>query len=161
MRFITAALAAALSSCVFEPQSFLNAADATTAPPERACQVLDDLTGHEGKVVAVVGRYSFRSSGRSVGEEKCAHGPGTIRVVFDRKNAPKIPEHLEIDAVEVKKLLQAIQQQTALGKFRFGSPDYDRWAVVYGRVEPGKSPTEPAQLVCAGDTEVMFIVDRY
>lgn len=99
-----------------------------------------------------------------------------IPVTFDRKLAPKTPDHLEIEASAVTKLLRAIQQSTALAKFRFGTPDYDRWAVVYGRIERQEQlrtvvlntgghgnalEAGHAELVCAGDSVVMFIVDRY
>ena len=66
-----------------------------------------------------------------------------------------------LDSAAVAKLIKAIQQRTALAKFRFGTPDFDRWAVVYGLVEPGKRPEDGPQLLCAGDSVVMFLVDRY
>lgn len=126
--------------------------------PVRVCDVIQNPAEYEGKVVALVGRYSYRQTGRSLSEEKCgeAHG-AAIRIEFDKKLAPATPDHLELDAPSVHKMLKAIQQQTALAKFKFGTPDYDRWAVVYGRMETDKS----MRLICVGDGVVRFIVDRY
>jgi hypothetical protein len=144
--------------------------------PVRVCAILQDLTSYTDKVVAVVGRFSFRHEGRFLSEENCGSAGSVLPVAFDRKLAPKTPDHLEIEAGAVTKLLKMIQQSTALTKFRFGTPDYDRWAVVYGRVERedqlrtvvlntgGHGSTLEAghaQLVCAGDSVVMFVVDRY
>ena len=130
--------------------------------PVRACDVLSNPAQYEGKVLAIVGRFSFRSTGRSLGEEACEGAPrASMRVGFDKASAPKTPEHLEIDSALVTKLVKTIQQRTALAKFKFGTPDFDRWAVVYGRMERGKRPEDPPQLLCAGDSVVMFLVDRY
>jgi hypothetical protein len=136
-------------------------AQEASVQPVRVCAIVQDLATYTGKVVAVVGRFSFRHDGRILSEENCGSGGSSLTVAFDRKLAPKTPEHLEIDSTAVTKLLKAIQQTTALTKFRFGTPDYDRWAVVYGRVEAGTPPRTAGQLVCAGDSVVMFIVDRY
>src|SRR5579883_2612021 len=137
----------------------LHAEDATVNPV-RVCDVLKDLPAFEGKVAAVVGRYSFRSNGRYVSEEACDdakpsenHSPRMLHIAFDTKLAPKTPDHLEIDAAAVQKLLTSIQKQTSLAKFKFGTPDYDRWAVVYGRVEAEPArPNSSPQLVCVGDS---------
>jgi hypothetical protein len=152
------------------------AQEASTVPPVRVCGILQDLASYTDKVVAVVGRYSYRHEGRFLSEENCGSGGSILPVSFDRKLAPKTPEHLEIEAGLVTKLLKAIQQSTALTKFRFGTPDYDRWAVVYGRVETATQlrtvvlntgghgnalEAGHAELICAGDSVVMFIVDRY
>ena len=133
--------------------------------PVRVCEVLQDPAAYDSKVLAIVGRYSFRQSGRSLGEEKCGKGAAApaVRIVFDRAAAPKTPDHLEIDGRAVQTILATMQQQTALAKFRFGTPDYDRWAVVYGRFEvlKGNGGEGTARLVCAGESEIMPIVDRY
>jgi hypothetical protein len=147
-------------------QSILLAALALTLPliaadtpePVRVCAIAENPEAFEGKVVAVVGRFSFRQTGRAISEEKCAGGQlASFRISFDKKLAPPTPEHLEMDGVAVRKVLKTVQQQTALAKFKFGTPDYDRWAVVYGRVEIARTPP---QIVCAGDSVVMFLVDR-
>ena len=41
--------------------------------PVTVCEVLQDLAAYDGKVVAVIGRFSFRQNGRWLGELKCAH----------------------------------------------------------------------------------------
>lgn len=53
-----------------------------------------------------------------------------------------------------------LRKRTSLGKFRFGSSDYDRWAVVYGRVESRKGESAKkaaADLVFRGDGVVLFL----
>jgi hypothetical protein len=136
--------------------------------PVRVCDVLRDVGAYEGKVVAIVGRYSFRSNGRFLSEESCeeaqasdGHRPQVLHIAFDGKLAPKTPDRLQIDSGLVQRLLKTIQKQTSLAKFRFGTPDYDRWAVVYGRVEPAPGKSTGIQLICIGDSVIMFIVDRY
>ena len=60
----------------------------------------------------------------------------------------------------VDKRLLAVQQHTTLGRFRFGSTDYDRWAVVYGRVEShkGEDPAKfGASLVIRGNRMIIFL----
>ena len=135
--------------------------------PVRVCEVLADLPARDGKVVAVLGRFSFRENGRFLGEDGCdpapAAGPSALRVVFNPKTAPPLPARLELDAADVYQPLKLIRQRTALGKFRFGSVDYDRWAVVFGRIEAGGAikngpkPPAPAQIVCRGESAVLFI----
>src|SRR5580704_6531856 len=148
----------------------------------RVCEILEDPTAYDGKIVAVVGRYSFRPSGRFFSEDGCAKPlktgdfvwPSSVRVVFERDSSARPPEHLEIDGDAVFKLLTAVREHTALAKLHFGSPDYDRWAVGYGRIEGVKetttttnpphrsSPFEPVplRLVCHGEAEVVFIVNH-
>jgi hypothetical protein len=65
-----------------------------------------------------------------------------------------------LDGVTLQRKLALIQQHTSLGKFRFGTPDYDRWAVVYGRVEARKAEAArqaPANLVFRGSGVVVFL----
>ena len=40
-------------------------------PPVTVCEILSDLAAHDGKDVAVLGRYSFRRDGRWLGEQAC------------------------------------------------------------------------------------------
>jgi len=147
----------------------------------RPCDVLSDLHSYNGKSIAIVGRYSFRQSGRFFSENTCDHElksgdfqwPSSLQIVFDDKSAPKPPEHLELDSSSVYGMLGSIQLHTQLAKFRFGTPDYDRWAVAFGRIEIAKDfehpavngrhgPLEPAPvtLICVGDAAVVFLVDR-
>jgi hypothetical protein len=150
--------------------------------PVRVCDVLGDLSARDGKVVAVLGRFSFRENGRFLSEDGCertlAAGdsawPNALRVVFDPKAAPALPPRLELEAADVYPPLKLIRQRTALGKFRFGSVGYDRWAVVFGRIEvsgavkAGSKPaaarnaafeSAPAQIVCGGEGAVLVIAD--
>ncbi len=145
--------------------------------PVRVCDVLQDLTSYNQRVVAVIGRYSFRQTKRFLSEDLCEHKPGSatwpnvLRVSFDPKSGPKPLEHMEFDPHAVYQKLRAIQQHTSLARIRFGTPDYDRWAVVWGRVEPvkeflaGAAPAKtsnafepaPAELIVVSDIVVMFI----
>ena len=59
-------------------------------------------------------------------------------MVEDLKDAPKPPDQLILDSASLKKKFLDIQSRSKLGNFRFGTSDYDRWAVVYGRIEAAK-----------------------
>lgn len=145
--------------------------------PVRVCEVLENLGAWEGKAIAIVGRFSFRQSGRFVSEEGCAlkTQSSVMRVIFDPATAPKPPEKLEVDNTALHQELKEIKQHTSLGKIRFGSSEYDRWAVVYGRIEvrkdaesiltpaaakQGAPAAAPVQLLCRGDGVVLFIADE-
>ncbi|MBZ5583011.1 MAG: hypothetical protein LAQ30_12570 [Acidobacteriia bacterium] len=128
------------------------------------CEVARDLAGEEGKEVAVLGRYSFRTNGgRSLNEQACdpaAAAPPQLNLVEDSKDAPKPPGNFELDAAVLRHKFADVQKRTQLGKFRFGTPDYDRWAVVYGRVEARKGADAakfPANLLFRGDGVVVFL----
>lgn len=152
--------------------------------PVTVCEVLQDLSAYDGKVVAVVGRFSSRQTRRWLGEQKCGHKlvtgdqewPNAFWVVYDPAAAPQPPPVLAVDATLLAQKLRAVKLGTALSKLRFGSPDYDNWAVVYGRVETrkdlvtstagaarkngfGYGESSPAQLVCHGDAVVIFLND--
>lgn len=126
-------------------------------PPLGVCEVLRDLPANEGKTVAVVGRYSYRETGRWVDEQSCTPAltvPLQLWIVEDPKTGPKPPENFELDGVVLKQKLTELQKRTPLGKFRFGSSEYDRWAVIYGRVEARKgddAKKAAANLVIRGD----------
>ena len=105
--------------------------------PLSVCEVLRDLPAHAGKDVAVLGRYSSRSSGDWLGEQSCqpaVEGAPTLLLEEDGA-APRLPENFALNAKELHSKLVDMQRRTTLGKFRFGTPDYDRWAVIYGRLE--------------------------
>jgi hypothetical protein len=147
-------------------------------PVVRVCEILRDLPSYHGKVVAVVGRFSYREVGRFLSEKTCdsikSEGhpdPAAILVLYDSKSAPKPPHDLDFDRSLVYKELELIRRQTSLASFRFGSQDYDRWAVVYGRIEINKDsaprskslrnefePT-PARIICGSNTMVVFLAD--
>jgi hypothetical protein len=152
--------------------------------PVTVCEVLQDLSAYDGKVVAIVGRFSFRHNGRWLDEQNCdrklvigeQEWPNAFWVAYDPASAPKPPAVLAVDGVLLAQKLGAVKRATRLTKFRFGSTDYDSWAVVYGRVETRKDLVEvtasgtrkngfgygessPARLVCHGDAVVVFLTD--
>ena len=134
-------------------------------PPVTVCEILADLPAHEGKDVAVVGRYSFRRDGRWIGEESCDPAdtvPPMLWLTEDSIDGPKPPANFEFDAAALNKKFAALTRRTSLGKFRFGTPEYDRWAVVYGRVVPASARAMPPQkaaadLVFRGNGVVVFL----
>ena len=147
-------------------------------PVVRVCEILRDLPSYNGKVVAVVGRFSYREEGKFLSEKKCdsmkSEGhpdPAALLVVYDSKSAPKPARDLYFDRSLVDKELELIRRQTSLASFRFGSQDYDRWAVVYGRIEmnkdsaprskPLRSEFEPAAatIICTSKSMVVFLAD--
>lgn len=130
--------------------------------PLTVCEIVRDLPAQEGKIVAAVGRYSFRSDGRWLGEQTCdATGPTpSLWLVEDLKDGPKPPEPLNLDKPALKKKFADVQRRSTLGKFHFGTSDYDRWAVVYGRVERREgddAKKAPANLVFRGSTLIFVI----
>jgi hypothetical protein len=132
-------------------------------PPVTVCEVLADLPAHEGKDIAVLGRYSFRRDGRWLGEESCDPGgsaPSILWLTEDSIDGPKPPAELEFDVAVLNKKFAGLTRRTSLGKFRFGTPEYDRWAVIYGRVVSRKGDAAkkaPADLVFRGDGVIVFL----
>ena len=135
--------------------------------PVTVCEALQDPAAHEGKTLALLGRFSFRKDGRTLNEESCgdkppagdaAPQPNSVRLVADVKQGPKPPEVFALDAAAVTRKLKQVKEHTALHAFRFGTVDYDRWAVVYGRleIEKGKSAAN-VRLVYRGDGVVLFL----
>ena len=131
----------------------------------RVCDVLRNLEQYRGKTLAVVGRYSFRANGRYLSESACAPEgggaapPAQLPLRLDSKDAPRLPEPFDLDAAAADRQLKLVRQTTQLGKFRFGSLDYDRWAIVWGRVEnvadhEGQPPRP--HLVYRGDGLIFF-----
>jgi len=137
----------------------------TALEPLTVCEVLKNVSAHDGKVVAVLGRFSFRRDGRTLNEETCGASsepggpapPNSIRLTDDTKTGPKPPEVFALDAGAVDRKLKTIQEHTKLHAFRFGTADYDRWAVVYGRIESDKAKLPGARLVYRGDGVVLFL----
>jgi hypothetical protein len=123
------------------------------------CEVLADLPAHDGKDFAVLGRYSFRRDGRWIGEESCGGNSGMIWLSEDSE-APRPPGNFDIDGPLLNKKFAEMLKHTALGKFRFGQPEYDRWAVVYGRVTVRKGDDAkkvPAALMFRGSGVIVFL----
>ena len=130
--------------------------------PLTVCEVLRDLPAQEGKSMAVLGRYSFREEGHFAGAAGMRAGcrGHALPLAGGRLECgPKPPDSFELDAAAVRRKLADVERHTALGKFRFGTPDYDRWAVVYGRVEPRKPDDgkAAANLVFRGSGVVIFL----
>jgi hypothetical protein len=130
--------------------------------PQTVCEIIHDLAVQDGKVVAAVGRYSFRADGRWLGEQSCETASPTpsLWMVEDLKEGPRPPEPLNLDKAALKKKFADVQRRSALGKFHFGTSDYDRWAVVYGRVERrtgDDAKKAPANLVFRGSTLIFVI----
>jgi hypothetical protein len=139
---------------------FLRAADPIV--PVTVCEIAADLPSYEGKELAVLGRYSFRKDGRWVDEQGCSEKPGTAPMLWltEDSGAPKPPGNFELDAAALNRKFADLVKRTTLGKFRFGTPDYDRWAVVYGRVVLRKGADAakvPADLVFRGSGVVVFL----
>jgi hypothetical protein len=143
----------------------LTAAVGATGPivPVTVCEVVADPAAYEGKDLAILGRYSFRKDGRWVGEQSCAAASSTPPMLWlteDANGGPKPPGDFELDAAALNRKFADIVKRTTLGKFRFGTPDYDRWAVVYGRVVLRKgndAAKAPADLVFRGSGVVIFL----
>ncbi|MGD0669653.1 MAG: hypothetical protein ABSB23_19000 [Bryobacteraceae bacterium] len=149
-------------ACLLAACGLAHAADPQLAPVG-VCEVLRHLAAWENKSAVIVGRYSFRPTGRWVSEQVCDPGaaePPQLWIVEDEKDGPRPPEGFELDAAAVRQKLAEIERHTALAKFRFGSPGYDRWAVVYGRVEARKgddAKKAPANLVICGTAVIVIL----
>jgi hypothetical protein len=130
----------------------------TALDPMPVCEAI--APEFQGKVVALVGRYSFRKTGRWLDQEGCGETDrrAVVWLTADAKSAPMPPEPVAINEDSLERKLAMIKRHTSLGKFRFGSPDYDRWAVVFGRLETGAD--QKLQLVYRGDGAIFFFVDK-
>ena len=143
-------------------------APATPVVPLTVCEVVRDLSTHTGKTLAILGRYSYRESGGSwVSEDACAAAtdgqpqPASpeLWMTVDR-NGPRLPDDYELDGPVLHRKLAEMRRRTTLAKFRFGTPDYDRWAVIWGRVEPRKPDDRrkaAADLLYRGEGTIYFI----
>src|SRR5262245_34117444 len=131
--------------------------------PITACEVLSDLRAPDGKEVEVWGVYFLRKVRRWIGAQSCdpsSSVPPMLWLPEDSSPAPKPPGNFELDAATLNRKFAAMLKLTSLGKFRFGTSDYDRWAVVYGRVVPHKgedTKKTPADLVFRGSGVVIFL----
>jgi hypothetical protein len=143
---------------------------AASMRPVRVCEVLRKPAEYDGKPAMVVGRLSARSSGRVLGEEKCSEGgsPALLQLHADRRTGPAPDGSIEVDTAEVRRSIEEMKKSTALRSFPFGSGDYDRWAIVYGRVEIAPAANKAAAgeerssggLVVRSDSLVIFLNDQ-
>jgi hypothetical protein len=95
-----------------------------------------------------------------MGEEGCGPSPAVLALNEDAATAPRPPANFQLEAGAFNKKFAEMVKHTALGKFRFGTPEYDRWAVVYGRVVARKGDDgkkAPAELVFRGSGVVLFL----
>ena len=137
---------------------------AATAPPATVCEVLAHPDDYSGKPVVVVGRFSFREYGRFISEKGCV-----LRVVLDGKNGPVPPDSFAVDNAAASRKLAAVRKTTPLATFRFGSSEYDRWAMIYGRVEPVQTAEKhgthefddaSGQILCHSQTLLIFLREQ-
>jgi len=145
----------------------LFAADAAAGSlePVTVCELFEHKDALAGKPVLVVGRYSFREYGRFLSEKDCV-----LRVLLDARNGPLPPDGFSVDSAAMSRKLAVVRRSTTLGSFRFGSSDYDRWALIYGRLEtasaPQKHPTarefdeDARQVLCHSETFVIFLHEQ-
>ena len=141
--------------------------------PLTVCEALEDLKTHDGAAIAVLGRYSFRSDGRWLSENECPGGtptahsehPDLIWLSYEPQSAPHLAHGYQLDGALTAEKLQLVKKHTSLKQFRFGTADYDRWAVVYGQVRAADKSSNAshhgasAELAYAGDGYVMFLRD--
>lgn len=133
--------------------------------PYTVCEIIGDLAKFQAAPVAALGRYSFREQGRWLSEQACEGSslPPTLWLAEDGKEGPKAPGSFEIDAATLSHKFEELRKRTTLGKFRFGSSDYDRWAVVYGRIAAragDAAKKAPADLIFRGDGVVVFLTPQ-
>jgi len=153
-----------LKGILFLTVAFVACADAPLVPMS-VCEVLRELQQEDGKSIAVLGRYSFRSNGRWIGEQACgasADVPPMLMLV-ETSTAPAPPGNFELDAAALRKKWTEMQHKTSLGKFRFGTPDYDRWAVIFGEVKARTgedAKRAAANLLFRGDGVVLFLTQE-
>jgi hypothetical protein len=97
--------------------------------PVTVCEVLQDLSAYDGKMVAVVGRFSSRQTGRWLGEQKCDHKlvtgdqewPNAFWVAYDPADAPKPPAVLAVDAPLLAQKVRTVKLGNVADKVPFGS----------------------------------------
>ena len=145
------------------------AADAPAVlQPVTVCEALAHPETYSGKAVLLLGRFSFRDYGRFLSEKGCV-----LHLMFDSKNGPVPPAAFSVDTGATDRKLDAVRKSTNLATFRFGSSDYDRWALVYGRIggriEPVPVPEKhgnrefdgaSGEVLCHGQTLLIFLHEQ-
>jgi hypothetical protein len=117
--------------------------------------------------VLIAGRISKRGNRRYIGEDGCDGGGRELSIQFDAANGPMPPDSFGVSTAEVKRKFDTIIPHTALREFRFGTGEYERWAMVLGRVEmeapapkPDSSDAPPGavtgEVVCRGEALIFL-----
>jgi hypothetical protein len=143
--------------------------------PVRVFEALQQLEKSAGKMVAMIGRFSFRETGRYLSDRPCgseADGQeGVVRVTFDTSPRSASITRIEFDGGAVRRELANVKRCNTLKKIRYGSPEYERWALVYGRIQPPQKSQESvppadkefphiaASVICGGEAALLFLVD--
>ena len=112
----------------------------------------------------LLGRVSKRENGRWIGQDSCegmAGGPKSLTVHFDRQAGPLPPDQFALNTALAKIKFREAAEHTKLQEFRFGSGDYDRWAIVFGRVNFADSPSSDAtgktgSVLCRGEAMIFL-----
>jgi hypothetical protein len=139
----------------------------------RPCEIAQRIEALHGTPIMLVGRFSFRETGRSLSEARCADNSDGSRAIvlevrYDATNGPKPPSGFSVDEAAVRRKLALVKQTTSLQRFKFGSIEYDRWAMVFGRLErigdaEGSSKSSQAapvaRIVVRSESYVIFLVD--
>jgi len=141
---------------------------AASVRPTRVCEVLRRPAEYEGRAMMIVGRLSARGGERFLGEEKCGDGgkAALLELHADAAAGPKPDGSIDVDTAAVERSVAEMKKSTALRNFPFGSGDYDRWALVYGRVEMSGSSEKPVgdrfagRVVLRSDSLVIFLNDQ-
>jgi hypothetical protein len=130
------------------------------------CELLVSQKTFDGQPVAVVGRYSLRETGRLLGEDDCSYAgpasstaakPAVVTLRLDRSGAPHLAAAFAVEAPKLDEKVRLVHAHSRLENFPFGTPDYDRWAVVYGKFEMQANQPARAVLRYAGDSYVIFL----
>lgn len=114
------------------------------------CELAERLQAQDTEPFAVVGRFSFREHGHYLSESACPRGPDgaapvVFEIVYDGKTGPVPPARLGFGQALVESKLASVQAKTRLAEFRFGAAEYDRWALVFGRIGPPPAQKEKGE----------------
>ncbi len=123
------------------------------------CEVLAAPDRFNHKNVFLLGRVSKRENGRWMGEDACAGmaaGPKTLTIHFDRQAGPLPPDQFALNTAMARVKFREVAQHTSLQEFRFGSGDYDRWAIVFGRVSFEENAPQSGGVLCRGEAMIFL-----
>src|SRR5277367_1223628 len=121
------------------------------------CDILSAPQNFDHKAVVVVGRLSKRASEQWIGQKSCATGEtqpqnaSQFVIQFNHEDAPLPPEDFALDSNAVSAKFKTLSHGTVLHDFPFGSGSYDRWGMVFGRVD-----LEHSAIICRGEALVFL-----